>query len=49
MTFDAILVCSGVLWTLAYLLMIRQGFVDRTYGMPLAAPSSTRTTSRSGR
>ena len=37
MTFDAILVCSGVLWTLAYLLMIRQGFFDRTYGMPLAA------------
>jgi hypothetical protein len=37
MTFDAILVCSGVLWTLAYLLIIRQGFVDRTYGMPLAA------------
>src|ERR671916_1002941 len=37
MTFDAILVGSGVLWTLAYLLIIRQGFVDRTYGMPLAA------------
>jgi hypothetical protein len=36
-TFDAILVGSGVLWTLAYLLIIRQGFLDRTYGMPLAA------------
>ena len=37
MTFDAIMVCSGVLWTLAYLLMIRRGFLDRTYGMPLVA------------
>ena len=37
MTFDAILVGSGVLWTLAYLLIIRRGFLDRTYGMPLAA------------
>jgi hypothetical protein len=37
MTFDGILVGSGVLWTLTYLLIIRQGFLDRTYGMPLAA------------
>ena len=37
MTFDAIMVGSGVLWTLAYLLIIRRGFLDRTYGMPLAA------------
>jgi hypothetical protein len=37
MTFDAILVGSGVMWTLTYLLIIRQGFIDRTYGMPLAA------------
>lgn len=37
MVFDAILVGSGVLWTLAYLLIIRQGFLDRTYGMPLVA------------
>jgi hypothetical protein len=36
-TFDGILVVSGVLWTLAYLLIIRRGFRDRTYGMPLAA------------
>jgi hypothetical protein len=36
-TFDAIMVGSGVLWTLAYLLMIRRGFLDRTYGMPLVA------------
>ena len=37
MVFDAILVVSGVLWTLAYLLIIRRGFLDRTYGMPLVA------------
>ncbi|MDQ3865098.1 MAG: hypothetical protein M3317_16675 [Actinomycetota bacterium] len=37
MIFDAIMVGCGVLWTLAYLLIIRQGFLDRTYGMPLAA------------
>ena len=37
MTFDAIMVGSGVLWTLAYLLIIRRGFLDRTYGMPLVA------------
>jgi hypothetical protein len=37
MTFDVIMVGSGVLWTLAYLLMIRRGFLDRTYGMPLVA------------
>jgi hypothetical protein len=36
-TFDAIMVGSGALWTLTYLLIIRQGFLDRTYGMPLAA------------
>jgi len=35
--FDAIMVGCGVLWTFAYLLIIRQGFLDRTYGMPLAA------------
>ena len=35
--FDAVMVGSGVFWTLTYLLIIRQGFRDRTYGMPLAA------------
>ncbi len=35
--FDAIMVGSGVLWTLAYLLIIRRSFLDRTYGMPLVA------------
>jgi len=30
-------IISGAFWTLAYLLIIRQGFRDRTYGMPLVA------------
>lgn len=28
---------SGVCWTLAYLLILRRGWKDKTYGMPLAA------------
>lgn len=28
---------SSIFWTLAYALIIRQGFRDRTFGMPLAA------------
>jgi hypothetical protein len=35
--FDILLVGSGVLWTITYLLIIRRGFLDRTYGMPLVA------------
>jgi len=35
--FEALMLTSGVLWTSAYLLIIRQGFRDRTYGMPMAA------------
>ena len=37
MLFDTIMVGSGVLWTLTYLLIIRQGLLHRTYGMPLVA------------
>lgn len=33
----ALMVSSGVLWTLTYVLIIRQSFRDHTYGMPLAA------------
>lgn len=28
---------SGVLWTLVYILIVRVGFRDKTYGMPIAA------------
>jgi hypothetical protein len=34
---NALLQISGVLWTLAYVLLTRQSFRDRTYGMPLFA------------
>jgi hypothetical protein len=34
---DALKVLSGLCWTLAYLLIIRRGFIDQTWGMPLAA------------
>ena len=37
MIFTVLMLGSGLCWTLAYLLIIRQGFRDRTYGMPLAA------------
>ena len=28
---------SGICWTIVYLLIIKQGFQDQTYGMPIAA------------
>ncbi len=30
---------SGISWTLAYIILIRRGFADKTYGMPLFALS----------
>ena len=30
-------ISSGVLWTMVYLLIIKRGFADKTYGMPLPA------------
>lgn len=33
--FDALMLGSGAFWTLTYVLIIRRGFADRTYGMPL--------------
>ena len=30
-------IASGICWTLTYILIIRRGFLDKTYGMPLAA------------
>ena len=29
------MILGGIFWSLAYFLMIRQGFKDKTYGMPL--------------
>jgi hypothetical protein len=35
--FDILLVGSGVPWTITYLLIIRRGLFDHTYGMPMVA------------
>ena len=32
---DGLILLSSVLWTVAYVLYVRQGFIDRSYGMPL--------------
>lgn len=37
MIFEILFAAVGLLWTLTYLLIIRQGFRDRTCGMPTAA------------
>jgi hypothetical protein len=34
---DSLLPASGVFWALAYVLIIKRGFQDKTFGMPLAA------------
>ena len=35
---DVILkICSGAFWTITYLLILRRGFIDKRYGMPLVA------------
>ena len=35
--FDALMLGCGAFWTLTYVLIIRRGFIDETYGMPLVA------------
>jgi hypothetical protein len=35
--FDALMLGSGTLWALTYVLIIRRGSLDETYGMPLVA------------
>ncbi|MFT2009903.1 hypothetical protein ACMA1I_14600 [Pontibacter sp. 13R65] len=30
-------ICSGVFWTITYLLILRRGFIDKSYGMPMVA------------
>jgi hypothetical protein len=37
MTFYALMFGMGLCWLIAYLLIIRQGFRDRTFGMPIGA------------
>ena len=35
--FGLFLLSTGIFWTITYLLIIRQGYQDHTYGMPVAA------------
>ena len=35
------MIVGGIFWSLAYFLMIRQGFKDKTYGMPLGLFAQT--------
>jgi len=32
-----LMICSGLFWTLTYILILRRGLLDRSYGMPMLA------------
>ena len=32
---DGLILLSSALWTIAYVLYVRQGLLDRSYGMPI--------------
>ncbi len=35
--YTELMIAGGIFWSLTYILIIRRGFKDKTYGMPLAA------------
>jgi len=35
--YNELMIAGGIFWSLTYILIIRRGLIDRTYGMPLAA------------
>jgi hypothetical protein len=35
--YDTLMIIGGLFWSVTYILIIRRGFIDKTYGMPLAA------------
>ncbi len=35
--YTGLMIVGGIFWSLTYILIIRRGFIDRTYGIPLAA------------
>jgi hypothetical protein len=35
--YDTLMIIGGLFWSITYILIIRRGFKDKTYGMPLAA------------
>ncbi|MDE1862280.1 MAG: hypothetical protein KGI33_05140 [Thaumarchaeota archaeon] len=38
--FTELMIVGGIFWSLTYVLIIRKGFADRTYGMPFVALSA---------
>jgi hypothetical protein len=36
-TYTTLMIIGGIFWSLTYILIIRQGYKDKTYSMPLAA------------
>ena len=36
-TYNTLIIIGGVFWSLTYILIIRRGIIDRTFGMPLVA------------
>jgi len=35
--YTGLMIVGGIFWSLTYILVIRRGFKDKTYGIPLAA------------
>lgn len=35
--YDTLMIIGGLFWSITYILIIWRGFIDKTYGMPLAA------------
>jgi hypothetical protein len=35
--YSKLMIVGGIFWSLTYILIIRRGFIDKTYGIPLAA------------
>lgn len=35
--YTGLMIVGGIFWSLTYILIIRRGFIDKTYGIPLAA------------
>ena len=35
--YTELMIIGGIFWSLTYILIIRRGFIEKTYGMPLIA------------
>jgi hypothetical protein len=38
--YTGLMIVGGIFWSLTYILIIRRGFIDKTYSMPLATLSA---------